>query len=73
LWTLSIAFVAFSFLTSRNAFNKAILQVDKDTIYDEYPGGRWDKATSVLNWLAGICFLIATISIIIFLTNNLRS
>jgi len=72
LWTLSIALMLASFFTSRLAFDKAIYQVDNKTIRKEHPGGAWDKTTSVLNALGGICFLYGLIFIIIFVSLNLK-
>ena len=52
------------------AFNKAIKQVDEDTIYDSHPGGFPDKITGVCNFLSSILFLIGVVFIIIFVSYN---
>ncbi len=73
LWTVAIALVLFSFFASRKALDKAISQVDQKKIYDGHPEGWWDRLTSTMNVIAGIAFILATASIIIFIMNNLRS
>lgn len=72
LWLSSITFILFSFYTSRIAYDKAIKQIDADTIHNEIPGGKWNRFTAFLNFLAILSFIAGTSLIIIFASNNLR-
>lgn len=71
-WLACISFVLFSFYSSRLAYDRAIRQIDMNTIHTEHPGGKWNKLTSVLNFLAGLSFILGTVSIIVFANHNLR-
>ncbi|MCH7762243.1 MAG: hypothetical protein IIB95_00700 [Candidatus Marinimicrobia bacterium] len=69
-WGTSIMGALLAYYLSPIAFNKAIKQVDEDTIYDSHPGGFPDKITGVCNFLSSILFLIGVVFIIIFVSYN---
>jgi hypothetical protein len=73
LWTSCITLVLLSFYSSRLALDKAIRQLDSESIHKEHPGGFWNRVTSVLNILAGLAFVLGTISVIYFVIHNLRA
>jgi hypothetical protein len=70
-WGLSIISVLTSYFCSHLALRKAIKQVDDNKIYNERPGGLYDKFTAVLNGLGGILFLAGVILIICFISQNI--
>lgn len=71
-WGLSVTSVLFSFLCSQKALGKAIKQVDAGEIYDKNLGGYLNKATILLNYIAGLCFLLGVITMIVFVANNME-
>lgn len=71
-WGVSVTAILFSFFFSNLALRKAIDQVDNKTIRGERPGGSFDMVTAILNAAGGLLFLVGVISIIIFVTANMR-
>jgi hypothetical protein len=72
LWTLSLLAVLASFFTSKQALDLAIRQVDNEPRSDSRLGGKFDKATAVLNLIAGLSFLVGTGFFVYFVSLNLR-
>jgi hypothetical protein len=70
-WAASSASVLISFFVSTLALRKAIKQLDRGTIGMERPGGWWDRATSCLNLMGLLLFLIGVSMMIVFLSHNL--
>ena len=70
-WLISMAFVLYSYFMSNRAFRKAIDQAYKGKIYEEHPGGIFEKITDLLNILSGSLFVVGLILIIIFVSQNI--
>ena len=70
-WVISMTSVLYSFYVSNRAFRKAIDQAYKGHIFDEHPGGVFEKITNVLNVLSGSLFVVGLILIIIFVNYNI--
>ena len=68
-WGLSMVSVLLSFVTSRKAFTRAILEVDEGE--GGRLGGRWDKATTTLNLVSGSAFIVGVCILIAFVWCNL--
>ena len=64
-WGLSLACVLFSFYTSALALRRAVIQLDKESIQEERPGGTFDIFTEVLNAASG-CFFLAGIFLFVY-------
>ena len=71
-WGLSVTAVLFSFLCSQKALRKAIKQVDNGEIDRIKLGGVLNQVTIILNSTAGIAFLLGVISMIIFISYNMK-
>jgi hypothetical protein len=71
LWGGSITAVLLSYFCSHLALRRAIIQVDKNKIYNERPGGFYDIITAILNFGGGLLFLLGVISIVYFVGHNL--
>ncbi len=71
-WGLSVTAVLFSFLCSQKALRKAIKQVDDGQIDSMKLGGALNKVTIILNNAAGIAFLLGVISMIKFVSYNMK-
>jgi hypothetical protein len=71
-WTLSATCILCSFFTSIQALRRAIEQLDQGTIATERPGKAWDCATTVLDAMGLIFFVVALVAMIVFLIFNLR-
>lgn len=69
-WVISVAFVLASHFFSQLTFRKAIYQIDDGTIGNEHPGGAYDLATAIMNFLDGALFLAGTVLIICFAYAN---
>jgi preprotein translocase subunit SecY len=70
-WGASVTCILISFYSSVAAFRKAVDQLDEKTIYVQKPGGTSDCATKVLNFLAGLFFVLGVIFIVVFAASNL--
>jgi hypothetical protein len=68
MWVFSVACVLFSFLFSQQALKRAVDQIDDGKTPDNF----FNKVTACLNIASGILFLFGVISIIVFVTNNVR-
>ena len=71
LWGLSVSMILASFFTSSLAFRKAVRQTDEKAIYIEHAGGRFNQITMWLNPVAGGCFFLGVIAIVIFVGGNI--
>ena len=71
-WGTSLGTVLLSHYTSHKANVYAISQVDECRIYDERPGGNWDRITNILNATAGILFFGGVVFIVVFASSNLE-
>lgn len=71
LWATSIVSVLASYFFSHLSLRYAIKQVDKKMIYDERPGGWYDKVTAILNACGGLLFLFGVIAIAYFVSCNI--
>ena len=71
-WASSLTVMLMGFLFSKNAFSRAISQVDQHTIYYQAPGGWHDKITGLLNPLGGILFVLGLILFGFFVISNLQ-
>jgi hypothetical protein len=71
-WGLSVTFVLSSFYFSQQALRQAIKQVDNQEIYKRSPGGLFSRVTAIFNALGGLLFLIGVISMVVFVSYNLR-
>ena len=69
-WGLSVTCVLLSFFLSQRSLRSAIKQVDEKLIYMGKPGGAYSAATSVLNVLGGLLFIIGLICLGTFVTWN---
>jgi len=70
-WGASVTCILISFYSSVAAHQKAVSQLDANTIYDQKPGGMSDRATKVLNLSAGTFFVFGVISLVVFAASNL--
>ena len=75
LFGVSLFSTLFSFRMSFHAFHRAIEQVDNQIddgcIQREGPGGRYTKATDILNWVALGALVIGVAFIGVFVAHNL--
>ena len=71
-WGISVTSVLFSFLCSQKALQKAIKRVDAGKMYNKNIGGHLNKATILLNYTAGLCFLLGVITMIVFVAHNME-
>lgn len=72
-WAFSTFSVLTSYYLSHLALRRAISQVDKETIYQQPPGGDFARWTAILNATGAILFLIGVCSITVFAGTNLSS
>jgi len=70
-WGVSMVAVLLSYFSSHLALRWAIKQVDNKNIYNERPGGCYDRITAVLNGLGVLLFIVGVILIICFISQNL--
>ena len=70
-WGLSVTCTLASFYTSTLALRRAVQQTDDKTIYLELRGGRYNRATKILNAAAGMLFFAGVVSIVVFVAHNL--
>lgn len=70
MWGLSVAVTLASFYTSSLALRKAIRQTDEKDIYTQAVGGVCNRATAVLNPLAGFLFFLGVVAIVVFVGGN---
>jgi hypothetical protein len=70
-WGFSVTSTLASFYTSSLALRKAVKQTDDRTIYLELLGGRYNRATKVLNAAAGLLFFAGVVSIVVFVAKNI--
>jgi len=72
LFVCSLAAILCSILFGIQAYKKAILQVDDESIYDkETTGGKSSKLSSVMHWIAAISLLIGLVFISTFTYFNI--
>lgn len=70
VWGLSIASTLLSFGTSLRAIRRAIVEVDRRTIYLSDAKSFWALATRWFNWMAGIFFIVGLGLLIAFVILN---
>lgn len=66
-FTMSILFILLSFLTSKQALERAIWAEDNDAIFDN----KLDRVTAILNWLSAAFFVIGLVFLVVFVKLNL--
>ena len=71
VWGLSVTCVLASFYVSHLALRRAITQTDSGRIHQEWPGGRYDKVTAVLNAGGGLLFFLGVVLVVVFVSSNL--
>ena len=71
-WGIAIISILYSFATASKSHEIAIEQVDSGKIHDEHPGKLYSKLTIALSRIAGCSFLIASLSIVIFVSKNIK-
>jgi hypothetical protein len=72
-WGISITCVVFSHYFSHLAMRHALKSLnDKKLIYHK-PGGCWDTAINILNPVAGGLFLAGLVSLLFFVSYNVKS
>lgn len=69
-WIISLTCILMSYYFSFFALRMAIKQVDENLLFKPI-GGWYSAATSILNALGGICFLVGIGLMGIFIYNNL--
>jgi hypothetical protein len=70
-WGASITVALLSFYSSTLALRRAIEQVNAESVYEDTPGGRFARATKLLNATGGALFFVGVVSLIIFVSKNL--
>jgi hypothetical protein len=70
-WGASITATLFSFYTSGQALRRAVQQTDDDKIFGEIVGGKFNCITKILNFNAGVLFMLGVILIAVFASRNL--
>ena len=71
-WAMTIALTIISFYTSLKSIDVALRQTDRESIYEEKPGGIFASATELLGGLAGFFFLSGVVFMIVFTSINMR-
>jgi len=71
-WSISVTSVLFSFLCSQKALRRTIEQVDAGKMHNNNLGGYLNKVTIVLNYAAGLCFLLGVTAMIFFVGHNME-
>lgn len=72
LWGFSSSIVLLSYYSSRSAFRKAIVQLDKnEDIYEGKPGGFWDDVTGLLNFIGMVLFFAGVAVMAYFVRINI--
>jgi hypothetical protein len=72
-WAASLTCTLASFYLSQQALRKSVQQVDSGQIYQETPGGRFSKVTSITNGLGIVFFILGVVFIVLFAYRNLVS
>lgn len=70
-WGLSVTCTLFSFYSATHALRHAVKQTDDRLIYIELAGGKYDWITKILNFSAGLLFMLGVVSIVWFVKLNL--
>lgn len=64
-WAISFVSILVSSYSSSLSMDKAIKQVDDETIYKERPGGLYVLMTHALNWIAGASLILGITHLVI--------
>jgi hypothetical protein len=72
-WGVSITCVVFSHYFSHLAMRRALRDLNAKTLNYNKPGGCWDTAINILNPVAGGLFLAGLVSLLFFVSYNVKS
>ena len=71
LFTISLASVLLAQYFGILSYRRAIKQVDKNTIYNEHPGGIWALLMPILNFFSTFSFISGVVLLLIFGFKNI--